>query len=86
MNTSIEPATTPGSESGRVMVRNAFRGAAAEVGGRFPQAVVEALQFRVQRKDHERQIGVHDSEVDGEIGLHHHQRPVDDAERQQQVV
>jgi hypothetical protein len=57
MNTSSEPASTPGSESGNVICQKLARGG-AEVGGGFQQAAIHAFERRVDWQDHERQVRV----------------------------
>ena len=52
MNTSIEPATMPGIDSGSVIFMNALNGR-PQVRRGLEQRKVHLLQIRVQRQDHE---------------------------------
>ncbi len=61
-------------------------GRAAQVAGRFQQGMIQLLERRVQRQDHERQVGVDDPQVHGHGGVHDVQRMVDDAQPQQRGV
>src|SRR6266850_840615 len=46
----------------------AFR---AEIGGRIEEVEVLALEVRIERQDHERQVRIEDAEIDGEIVVEH---------------
>jgi hypothetical protein len=65
----------------KVTIGEAPRSAAASRCAR-----IQLRQVRIERQDHERQIGVDDADQHREIGLQHHQRRVDDAEAHQEVV
>ena len=64
MKTSRQPATTPGSDSGKVIFQNALSRRAAEVLGGLEQRVVHLLQRGIERQHHERQIGIDDADKD----------------------
>ena len=67
MNTSIEPAMMPGIDNGSVIVQEGLERLGAEIRRRLEQREVVLLQVRVQRQDHERQVGVDDADIHGEI-------------------
>ena len=54
----IEPATMPGSASGRTTLRSVRQRAGAEVAGGLQQRVGDPLERAVDRHDHERQPDV----------------------------
>ncbi|MNF32942.1 hypothetical protein D3C84_137440 [compost metagenome] len=60
--------------------------ARAEVGGGLQQAGVVLDQVGVQRQHHERQVGVDDADVHGEVGVEDLQRCLDQAEALQQGI
>jgi hypothetical protein len=74
MNTSMEPAMMPGSDSGRVTDRKVCQGREPRSAEASSSEVSSFTSVGVERQDHEGQVGVDDADIDGEIGLHHHQR------------
>jgi hypothetical protein len=69
MNTSRQPAITPGSDSGKVIFQKAVHRRAAEVLRRLDQRIVHLLQCRIERQDHERQVGIDDADEDRRMVL-----------------
>ena len=76
----------PGTVNGSVTVRNALTGLRAQVRRRLQQRAVQLLHVRVERQDHERQVGVDDPEIDREVRVEHADGLVDESDRDQQVV
>ena len=70
MKTSIAPATMPARDSGTVTFQNAVQARRAEIGGGLEQAQVHLRQVRVERQDHERQVGVGHAEDERERRVH----------------
>jgi hypothetical protein len=66
MKTRRQPATTPGSDSGKVIFQKALDRRAAEILGRLDQSLVHLFQRRIERQDHERQVGIDDADIDRE--------------------
>ncbi len=56
----------------------------AEIGRRLEQTAVEPLERGVERQHHERQVGIDDADIDGEVGVQDDERVVDEAEPRQQ--
>ena len=86
MKTSRQPATMPGSDSGRVTVRKAGERPGAEIGRRLEQAPVELLQRGVERQHHERQVGIDDAEMDRPFGAEDRAGIGDEAGPAQELV
>src|SRR5882762_6498993 len=79
MNTNIEPAITPGMDSGSVTSTKVRQGglprsAAASSRERSSFSKVE------QRQNHERQVRIDDAEIDRKGGSHDLQRVIDDTQ------
>ena len=62
MKTRKQPAMTPGSDSGKVIFQKALDRRAAEILRRLEQRLVHLLQRRIERQDHERQVGIDDAD------------------------
>ena len=84
MKTSRQPAKTPGSDSGNVICQKARHGRRAEILRRLDQRRIDFFEARIERQDHERQIGIDDADVDRRRRVHDLQRLVDDAELHQE--
>ncbi len=74
MKHSSEPATMPGSDSGRVMLQNARVGGQPRSWRGLDQRLVELFERRVERQHHERQVGVDDADEDRRVGVEDRQR------------
>ena len=64
MKTSMQPAMTPGSDSGKVIFQKALIGGQPRSCGRLDQRMVHLLQRRIERQHHERQVGIDDADED----------------------
>ncbi len=86
MKQSSTPAPTPGSDSGNVTSQNTCARRGAEIGGGLLQRRLHLRQRRIERQDHERQIGIDDAEIHRAVGRQPHHRRRDQMQRQQDLV
>ena len=74
MKQSNTPAPTPGNDSGNVTSQNACRGEAPRSPAASSKRRVHLGQRRIERQDHERQIGIDDAEIHRAVGGEPHHR------------
>ena len=86
MKHSSTPAPTPGSDSGNVTSQNACHGGAPRSLGRLQQRRLHLGQRRVERQDHERQVGIDDAEIHRAVGGEPHHRRRYQVQRQQDLL
>ena len=76
----MHPAITPGSVIGNVTRKNTDDRARAEIGARLAQRRAQALDRRVERQDHQRQVRVEQAHHDRELVVQERERLLDHPE------
>ncbi len=86
MKQSSAPAPTPGNDSGNVTSQNALPRRRAEIACGFQQRGIHPGERRIERQDHERQIGIDDADIHRGVGREPHHRRRDQMQREQNLV